>query len=246
MVAWSSSQCTHTRRPEKRGTFIFSSAAVFPAVFELIYNSNNDQKVAQSHDRQTTMGRGAHSTRTVRHAFVVVTYSAALCYYSRAHCYYTVPVRTDGRVFARATPPKCRTTSRTSRTAAVAAESRRHFGFNVYYINFFFFFNTFRYGSDSARKTLSRPAGTRIRQLASPIAKISVNARNTRPRTGRTSSCCAYVRPRPPKAVVINVLAPRVRTSRCSRKWREKIRKSSLPTVSYGATSGVRNTPART
>lgn len=55
------------------GAFIFSSAtAVFPAMFKLIYNSNNDQKVPQSHDHtRTTMGAVAavripHANRTAR------------------------------------------------------------------------------------------------------------------------------------------------------------------------------------
>lgn len=44
VCVWNSS------RRKKRGAFIFSSATVFPAMFKLIYNSNNDQKVPQSHD----------------------------------------------------------------------------------------------------------------------------------------------------------------------------------------------------
>lgn len=78
-------------RPKKRGAFIFSSAAaVFPAVFELIYNSNNDQnKVPQSHDHNN--GPRTHIPRHEPYELLLLLPPSAL-FLVRLLLYRTIPI----------------------------------------------------------------------------------------------------------------------------------------------------------
>jgi hypothetical protein len=79
----------NSSRRKKRGAFIFSSATVFPAMFKLIYNSNNDQKVPQSHDHNNGP-RIPHEP--YEPPFVVTTFGIVFITSHNIHTKYTCSV----------------------------------------------------------------------------------------------------------------------------------------------------------